>query len=510
MRPAVAVPAVALLVLAACARTPTPAPAPPPPAALEAAAVATSARQSPLVAELPPALVGAKSVLTAQEVTTLFAFYEARGFAPVWFDGGGYAPWRERFAAALAPNVAGLATAETASRARREVALSVAATRVAAAPDAFPPEARTLAAAFAEAVATGAEEAVRRPAFGGHAAAITRYRTIVAAGGWPFLPPGETIEPGDAAPHLDVLRARLAASGDLMADAATDTTRYAGELVAAVQRFQARHGLAVDGVIGPATRAALNVPAEARLAQLEAAAAAAERLAERLGERYVMVNLPAFELRYVRDGEVRHRADVVVGSVADPTPAFADTIEHLVFNPYWHVPASIAREELVYDFKDDPAAMSARGYRLINSGGAVTDPTAVDWSTVDPSALPFRVRQGPGTANALGRVKFMFPNEHAIYLHDTPSRHLFERASRAFSHGCIRVRDPMALAERLLETDGWSRADIDRWVGAGTTRTVVLDRPVPVHLIYLTAWGEPDGRVQFRRDIYGRGVAPGS
>jgi murein L,D-transpeptidase YcbB/YkuD len=254
----------------------------------------------------------------------------------------------------------------------------------------------------------------------------------------------------------------------------------------------------------------LNVPAEARLAQLERAAAAVARLEPRLGERYVVVNLPAFELHYVRDATLRHRADVVVGSVEHPTPAFTDAIEYLTFNPYWHVPASIAREELVFDFKEDAAAMAARGFKLVDSGGGVADPTAVDWSAVEPAALPFRVRQGPGVGNALGRVKFMFPNEHAVYLHDTPSRHLFERASRAFSHGCVRVRDPLTLAELLLEPDGWGRDDVDGWVAAGATRRVRLTRPVPVHLVDITAWSDADGGVQFRADLYGRDDAAAS
>jgi len=507
MRIAVAVPTLALLALAACARTPVVEPAPPTPPALERATVPAAARTSPLVTRLPAALVDAAPALGPDEASELFAFYEARGFAPVWFDGGAYAARRETFAAALAPTVAAPDAADPDARARREVVLSVAARRVAAEPGAFDPAAERLAVAFEEALAGAASDLATIPAFGGHAAAIARYRTILAAGGWPSLPAGETVEPGDIAPHLDVLRRRLRITGDLTTTSAGGE-RYDAALVTAVERFQARHGLAVDGVLGPATRRALNVSARARLAQLERTAAEVERLAPRLGERYVMVNLPAFELRYIRGGAVHHRADVVVGSVADPTPAFADAIEYLTFNPYWHVPASIAREELVFDFKEDAAGMAARGFQLIDSSGGVADPTAVDWASVEPAALPFRVRQGPGAGNALGRVKFMFPNDHAIYLHDTPSRHLFERASRAFSHGCIRVRDPMTLAERLLETDGWARADIERWVAAGKTRRVSLTRPVPVHLVYLTAWSDADGRVQFRRDVYGREPAP--
>ena len=508
MRSAAAVPVVLLLVLAACARAPGPPPAPPAPPPVATAAISPDARSSPLVAELPAALIAA--ALEPDEADDLFAFYAARGFAPVWFDGGALASYRAA-AAAAAPTTVDPEAAGVAARARREVASSLAARRVAGGEGApLSPAAHAVAVALERAVAAAAPPPLEVAGLGGHGRAIARYRTIVAAGGWPTLPPGATVEPGDTAPHLDRLRRRLVIGGDLAPGAAAAGDRYGPALVAAVKRFQARHGLEADGILGPATRRASNVSAATRLAQLEEAAATVAQLRPRLGSRYVLVNLPAFELRYVRGGEVRHRAAVVVGSVDDPTPAFADAIEHLVFNPYWHVPTSIARDELVFDFKADAAAMAARGFELIDADGAVADPTAVDWSAVTPASLPYRVRQSPGAGNALGRVKFMFPNRHAVYLHDTPSRHLFARASRAFSHGCVRVRDPLTLAERLLETDGWGRGDIERWVAAGGTRRVGLSRPVPVHLVDVTAWRDAAGRVQFRRDLYGRGAAAAS
>ncbi len=505
--------ALALVTLGACAgphAVDTAAPPAPPPLG----EVRDAARHSPLRHDVPAALVTAAASVSDDEATLLAAFYQSRDFAPVWFDGGAYAELR----AEVAPRWLGAATlappADAATRARQEVALTLAALREVATGDATDPVAGAVAVGLAEAVERATPPAVEVAAVGGQHAAIARYRTIVAAGGWPTVAEGETIEPGMVDPRVPALRRRLAVSGDFAArdvrpaaggaDGGAAATTHDAAMVAAVERFQARHGLEVDGVVGPATLRALNVPATARLAQLERAEARLVELGRRLGERYVMVNVPAFELRYVRDHQIRHRARVVVGSVANPTPAFADTIEHLIFNPYWHVPTSIAREELVFDFKEDAAAMAARGFQLIDSSGGVQDPRAVDWNAVSPTALPFRVRQGPGAANALGHVKFMFPNDHAIYLHDTPSRHLFARASRAFSHGCIRVEDPMTLAERLLETDGWSRDDIDAWVAAGNTRRVGLRRPVPVHLVYVTAWRDETGAVQFRRDIYGR------
>jgi len=494
----------AVLALAACAT-----PEPPPPKVTAApmvdlSTVSASAQSSPLAAVLPAALRA--HAAAPSEAAALAAFYRARAFAPMWFDGGAFTGWRERAAplllGATSPPVHDDGSASV--RAVQEIALSAAVLQVgtsgASTGDAGLDR---LVAGFVAAVEAAAP--AEPGLYAGQGEAITRYRAIVAAGGWPALPNGPALEPGDAAAALDILRRRLEIEGDLEPGASSGPT-YDPVLVAAVERFQARHGLEVDGVVGPATRRALNVPAATRLAQLERSHARRAALALELGDRFVLVNIPAFELRYVRGGEVRHRARVVVGTPRHQTPVFSDTIEHLVFNPYWHVPASIAREELVHDFKKDAGAMAARGFQLIDSGGGVASPTTVDWASVSPAALPFRFRQGPGAANALGHVKFMFPNEHSVYLHDTPSRHLFARSARAFSHGCVRVEGPMTLAERLLETDGYSAEEVAAWVAARRTRTVHLRVPVPVHLVYLTAWTDDAGRVQFREDLYRRDV----
>ncbi len=504
MRPGFTPSLFALLALAACAGDPPPpmVAAPPPPPSLET--VRASARASPLRHGLPAALVAAEPTMAAREARAVAAFYAERGYAPLWFDGGAYAPLRHALEVADGAGDAHAPVGD-AARARRELALTRAALtaardEVATAGD---PGLVVAVRALADAIETAAPILAEAAVFGGQEAAIARYRTIVAAGGWPAIPPGATIEPGDAAAGLDALRRRLEITGDLEPGTSAGP-RHDAALVAAVERFQRRHGLAVDGVVGPDTRQALDVPATARLAQLERAAVTVDRLVRELEPRYVIVNVPAFELRYVEDGVVRHAADVVVGSVANPTPAFADAIEYLIFNPYWHVPRSIAREELLSDFKEDAAGMAARGFQVIDAAGSATDPRGVDWTAVSPATLPFRFRQGPGDGNALGRVKFMFPNAHAVYLHDTPSRHLFERPARAFSHGCVRVEEPLTLAERLLAVEGYDGEDIAGWVAGGETRRVSLARPVPVHLVYVTAWRDADGTVQFRHDLYGR------
>ncbi len=491
------------LFLSACAQQQGPAIDQTTLASVDPSATPAAALASPLRQTLPPALAEANGT----EAAALEAFYRGRGFAPIWYDGGPYDVTRDRILATLAD--ADLApaplapNADTAARARHEIALSQAALRFDAAPPIGAERGPTaLLDALADAVE--ASQPARQPApFAGQPFGIERYSAIVAAGGWPTVPGGGSLEPGATSPRVPLLRERLQASGDYVGVASPDTV-YDAALVDAVKSFQVRHGLTADGVVGPATSRALNVSASERLAQLQRAAARLDGLQAQLGERYVLVNLPAYELRYVRGGEVRHQADVIIGSKKHQTVEFSDAIDHLVFNPYWNVPSSIARNELIHDLRADASNMKARGFRVVDASGASMSPTAVDWHAVSASSMPYRIRQGPGSGNALGRVKFMFPNRHAIYLHDTPSKSLFNRSMRALSHGCIRVQDPMALAERLLEVDGVDRGTIDNYVARGSNRRVNLVNPVPVHLVYITAWVEPDGTVNFREDVYGR------
>lgn len=491
------------LALAACAQTPEQALRAPLTVPTDPYATPAAALESPLIDALPKVLART----SAPEGATLLAFYRGRGFAPVWHDGGPYAEARPRVVVTLVER--GLVPPAPADGAAvdavvlHEVALSAAALDLTVETTAgMDPGTLAMLDGLARAIRSAAPAEPVLP-FAGQALGIERYGVIAAAGGWPSVPSGPNLEPGAIDDRVPVLRERLIASGDLADDGASGTL-YDATLVAAVERFQARHGLRVDGEVGPATLGALNVPAKGRLAQLQQAATRYDAIARGLGQRFVMVNVPAFELQYVRGGDVRHRVDVIVGSRANPTVEFSDTIDHLVFNPFWHVPASIAREELIHDFREDAAGMVARGFQVVDASGTSVPATAVDWNEVPASRIPYRFRQGPGAANALGQVKFMFPNAHAIYLHDTPSKRLFDRPMRALSHGCIRVRDPLVLAERLLEVDGVDRDTIENWVGDGRNRRVGLANPVPVHLVYVTAWVEPDGTVHFRHDIYGR------
>jgi L,D-transpeptidase YcbB len=352
--------------------------------------------------------------------------------------------------------------------------------------------------------------------------ALTHYRRIAAEGGWPTLPHGPALELGVRDERVPLLRARLTLSGDLRAptaaaEATAEAATVAGgtgaldeglfdtDLGQAVRRFQERHGLEPDGVVGPRTRAALNVTAAERADRILVNLERWRWMPRDLGRRHLLVNTAGFRLDYVEDGEPTLGMRVIVGKEGWGTPSFADRMTHIVLNPYWNVPPSIARGELLPKLREDPAAVAADGMRVFagwDRDAAELDPLTVDWAAVPPGrGFPYRLRQDPGPKNPLGRMKFMFPNEHSIYLHDTPNRSLFRRAFRAFSHGCIRVEEPVRLASALL---GWAPERIEAALAKGENAYVRLPEQVPVYLTYFTAWVEPDGTVQFRDDIYGR------
>ena len=333
-------------------------------------------------------------------------------------------------------------------------------------------------------------------------AALAEYRKIAAAGGWLTVASGPTLEPGADDIRVPVLAERLAASRDLD-PAAVDTrvTRYEGEIVAAVEGFQARHGLAADGAVGPATLAALNVPVEQRIEQIRANIERARWVFGELENDFVLVNIAAYRLDLVRQGETVWTTRVQVGQPYRKTPVFKAAMRYLVFNPTWTVPPTILLQDILPQQRRDVGYLAARNIDLIDDKGVVVDPTTVDWSR--RTGYPYRFVQRPGPTNALGRVKFMFPNEHSIYLHDTPSRDLFARTSRAFSSGCIRVEHPFDLALRLLGS-GWDQARIDALVASGRTETVFLDDPIAVMLLYWTAEVDDENRLSFWPDVYAR------
>ncbi len=339
-------------------------------------------------------------------------------------------------------------------------------------------------------------------------AALQQYRALAIKGGWPVVPPGELLKPGMEDARVRFLRQRLAATDGAPATPTSGNDKlFDEELSEALQRFQSRHGLEPDGVVGQRTMFQLNIPADARVRQIVANMERWRWMPEKLGDHYVIVNIAGFELKRVRADRIEERMRVVVGKPYHRTPVFSETMKYLEINPYWNVPSSIAKNEELPKLKANPAALAEKGFEVVN-GDQVVDVRAVDWSQFSASNFPFRLRQRPGPANALGRVKFMFPNRFNVYLHDTPSRSLFARAKRAFSHGCIRVARPIDFAEQLLAPKpDWTRGRIDQVLASGERTVVNLDQPVQVHITYATAWQRPDKTVHFAPDIYQRDEA---
>ncbi|MEL6768360.1 MAG: L,D-transpeptidase family protein [Pseudomonadota bacterium] len=345
-------------------------------------------------------------------------------------------------------------------------------------------------------------------------------------GAWgPTVAKGSTLRIGDRSARVAALRARLRAMGDIADDSATagsdrtvvaaaditadvpidtggpDDRRFDAALEEAVKRFQARHGLNEDGVVGPATLDALNTSPGTRARQLAVNLERARWNNERMRGARIVTNLPDYKVRVYRaDETVRYESRVVIGKYKHQTVEFSHEMDHMVVNPTWYVPRSIAVNEILPKLQADPGYLAAKNMRLVGA-----DASLVEWEFITPGTFPGRVQQRPGRGNALGKVKFMFPNKHAIYLHDTPQKRLFKRDHRAYSHGCVRVETPDEFAKVLLEGQVDDPAgSFEAWVRRGRERYVELDRKLPVHLIYRTAWQDEQGTAQFRRDVYRR------
>lgn len=332
--------------------------------------------------------------------------------------------------------------------------------------------------------------------------ALAAYRRIEASGGWTSVPPGEVLKPGMADPRLPILRKRMAQAGTLNPGASGGPV-YDPALVEAVKRFQKRAGLAQDGVIGPATLAAMNVPVSERIATMELNMERNRWMQNNFAPTHIFANLADQVVKLVRNGDTVHAEVIQVGKPYHRTPVFSDEMEYIEINPYWNVPTSIAVNEYLPKLRQNPGVLSAQNISVLTDSGAVS-PYQVNWASYGKGNFPFRLRQDPGPKNALGRIKFMFPNRFNVYLHDTPSKSKFEAASRYFSHGCLRLRDPLTMAEKILGPEGWSRARIEQVVASGKRTVVTLKDKIPVYVVYLTSWVNKDGSVHFRPDVYGR------
>jgi murein L,D-transpeptidase YcbB/YkuD len=338
--------------------------------------------------------------------------------------------------------------------------------------------------------------------------ALQQHRAVLASGGWIQVPSGSKMEIGYRGMRVALLRSRLRQSGDLGPEAGGEIDRYDAAIDQAVRRFQARHGLASDGVVGSATLQALNKPTILRVEQIRVNLERWRWLPLDLGQRFVVVNIADFHLDLVEDGNPLMRIRVVTGRPYRHTPVFSGTMTYLEVNPYWHIPPSIARKDILPKIKKNPDYLAEQGIRVFESwksDAGEIDPNAVDWSRITPRTFSYKLRQDPGPRNALGRIKFMFPNRFSVYLHDTPAKGLFDETRRTFSSGCVRVERPMDLADFVLDGDPlWTRDALQAAIESGETRTMRLPKPLPVHILYWTAWIDEEGRIQFRKDVYGR------
>jgi len=504
------------------------------------APVAADAQNTPAPVVLEPQTPIAKAIQAAMSPDIpngLVLYYGERAFAPVWFDQNGLTENAHLTIAAMAaandhalnPNnyeplelVKLSETAQTPEEwAQFDLKLSVQFLRYAThlssgrvqpnrinkALNLFPdrPEPRKLFetadvavdySAFLESLAPQSDNYARLKR------RLAQYREKAAEGGFTPVPDGEVLKPGMTDPRVAVLRTRLMEE-DIpgAADHAGDV--YDGSLVEAVKAFQEYHGLETDGVIGKNTLERINIPIREKLIQMELNMERRRWMPDDLGEFYIFVNLADQNLKVVRDGKTIHTTRVVVGKPYHATPVFSDRLEYVEINPYWNVPYSIATKEYLPKLKKNPSALSGQNIRVFQNESEVAA-TQVAWNSYSGGNFPFRLRQDPGDGNALGRIKFMFPNKFNIYIHDTPSKTLFSRSERAFSHGCIRVSDPFALADVLLEHVDATPGHWEQVRDIGERQIVKPQTDIQVHLTYLTAWMNKDGSTHFRKDIYGR------
>ena len=339
---------------------------------------------------------------------------------------------------------------------------------------------------------------------------LKRYRKIAAQGGWPEVSTGNLLHPGDVDPRIPVVRQVLVITGDLKDSVNLSQELYDDLLVEAVRSFQERHGLTVDGLIGPRTTRALRVPVEKRIEQILLNMERWRWTEHELGAKYVLIDIAGFNLQGVIDDQILLEMRVIVGKRHHQTPVFSDTIKYVEFHPFWNVTPSIARNEMLPELRKDSSYLADKHIRVFSSwqsDATELNPLNIDWSKVSRKEISrYKLRQDPGPWNALGVVKFVFPNKYSVYLHDTPVQSLFEEAARAFSHGCIRLNKPIELAHFLLlgSHSRLNRDSLQQVIDTKERKIIRLQEKVPVHLVYQTVWVDKNEALHFSRDLYGR------
>lgn len=331
--------------------------------------------------------------------------------------------------------------------------------------------------------------------------AIANYQAIVANGGWPQVNPGVKLQLGAIDPSVQVLRQRLMISGDLPRSAGLSNS-FDTYVDGAVKRFQARHGLPDDGVLGEFTLKALNVPADTRLMQLNVNLQRLQDVvSKQLEARYIMVNIPAAYVEAVENDRVALRNTAIVGRISRPSPLVSSKVSDIILNPYWTAPRSIVEKDIVPLMQKDPTYLARNSIRLIDGNGNEVAPETVDWFA--PKAPNLMFRQDPGKINAMSATKINFPSPEAVYMHDTPTQGLFNKLMRFESSGCVRVQNVRDLIVWVLKyTPGWSRQQIEQVIASRVNTPIPVSDDVGVHWVYLTAWSAKDNVVQFRDDIY--------
>ncbi len=349
---------------------------------------------------------------------------------------------------------------------------------------------------------------VSEAAIQGMQIAIERYRQIAAAGGWPQVHGDVTLRLGDSSAEIVKIRKHLIIEGDLPPGSRL-SPKFDDAFRDGIGRYQIRNGLRVSGYVNKRTLKALRVTAPERLHQLQASLPRMKKLLRiNRASRYVVVNVPAFTAQGIQKGQLVIESAVIVGQPSRATPKISAKIVEVNFFPVWSVPDSVARKDLIPAIRRDPSYLAEQKFSVMRSWGSPPlDPAQVDW--MSPKVASYKFRQDAGPQNALGLVRINMPNRHSVYMHDTPYKRLFNQSQRAFSSGCVRVQDIYGFAAWLLGPQGWTRAKVEGQIASGRKKNVKLTRPVPVHLVYLTAFANSQGVAQFRPDIYGRDAGSG-